>query len=116
MKKLLTAMLTAVLISSPLYAGDAVSYETHPYRISDAEMMYMYWNDADEAQHFRLYVNPLINNKTADIVTVKCNGNEIYAVPGTWTSCNVMPHKPVSFLVSTKNFINGAEGVSERFY
>ncbi len=77
-------------------------------------MMYMYWNDHDKPQHFRLYVEKLIDNKPADQVTLKCNGEFILAATGGWTSCDVNPHKPVSFIVTKEHFKNGASGVSER--
>lgn len=38
------------------------------------------------------------------------------AIAGDWTTCEVAPHKPVSFTISKENFKNGAAGVSERSY
>jgi hypothetical protein len=116
MKKYFIILITAATLSTSLYAGTTHFPETRAWGISSAGMLYMYWNDAEFPQHFRLYVNNTWKNKPADQVTLTCNGDKVTAVAGDWTSCEVAPHKPVSFTITKANFKNGAAGVSERSY
>lgn len=111
MKRFSIALISALCISSFCYAA-----KEYVYSLSYPDMMYMYWNDADKTQEFRLFVEEKHEGKPADQVTLVCNGNDIQATTGSWTKCDVNPHKPISFLIRKENFKNGANGVSSRWY
>lgn len=115
MKKIFL-MLLAVGCISGATAYASASPATRVFMISYPVMFYMYWNDQDSARQFRLLVEPEINGKPADKVTLRCNGAEVDVLPGSSAACDVNPHKPVSFIVTAKNFKNGARGVSEKSF
>jgi len=116
MKRYIPLLIAAATLSSTLYANNTRFPETRAWGISNPGMMYMYWNDAEFVQHFRLYVYKTIKDKPADQVFLTCNGEKIAAVTDSWTSCEVAPHKPVSFTITKDNFKNGAYGIVKRFY
>jgi hypothetical protein len=116
MKTLQMTLIALVLILSPVYAVHAHSIKVCVFKISYADMLYMYWNDADEPKEIRLYVDAQNEGKPGDTVVLDCNGKDIYVEAGSWAKCNVAAHKKVSFTIPKKNFENGAYGESKRWY
>lgn len=111
MKKLLAVILLSGFICGPIYAAKS---DTRVFGIYYANEGYYYFNDTENGTDFRVFVDELINGKSADKVTMICNGSEQYLTPGAWASCHAKFRKVLTLIIPEKDFHNGASGVVVR--